>query len=389
MSVARAALIGTACSAVLVGLYLWQREPPQTGPAAPRAHARPAPAAPPVTPLAAAPRTIAASPLRAALVRAFRDAQVPREILDRLQAGDVAGVAREFAAANDAEGAVHLFDLAALCATEGHAPADGSPDERAALEATRDLPAPHATLAALIDARHAWQARFGAGCAGAALDPADVRRRLAAAAAAGNAMGVERLAAYDERPGLRLQSAALLGSARAQFRLGVAVFGTHPAEGRSWLEASAKVDADAEAYYAMCLLSGCVGAADPDAARAELESAARAGSLFALGVLASPDAAEGVRRWSRSDAIVTPVAPRDASVLGVSTPAAYGWATLAEQLANSGCFGFEFGIAADAFGNRAHFESTLRSAELEAARAAAEQLVGSTAATTRHALGCD
>lgn len=391
MSYLKASAVGLGCSALIVGFYLWQREPAASAPPRPRAAATPA-----VVPNAVAVATAAPSAapkpvsVRSALAHAFPGTPPPRALLERLAAGDVGGVARELAASDESAAAVHLFDLAALCASEGHAPAEGgSAEERAALEASAAAPAARVTLERLIETRHRWQARFAAGCASAPLDAATIHRRLGAAAVRGDAASFERLASQDAQPLARLMSAALLGNPRAQFRLGLDEMPAQPAQGRSWLEVAAKTDADAAAYYALCLLGGCAAPADPAAARTELESAARMGSLYALGLLASAGGADGPHRWSRADAIVTPVAPHDVDGLGLDSAAGYAWASLAAALASSGCFGFEFGATAEALEARPRLERSLRTVELEVARTAAGELEASSGAALRHALDCD
>ena len=391
MSYLKASAVGLGCSALIVSLYLWQREPAAPAVTKPRA-LRVLPTATNETPVAvaapaAAPKSVS---LRPALAHAFPGPPLPRAHLDRLAAGDAAGVARELGASDEPAAAVHLFDLAQLCASEGRAPAEGgSAEERAALAASASAPATRATLERLVEARHRWQARIASGCASAPLDAATIHRRLGAAAGRGDAAAAERLASQDAQPLARLTSAALLGNARAQFRLGLGALPALPAQGRSWLEVAAKTDADAAAYYAVCLLGGCAGPPDPAAARTELESAARMGSLYALGLLASAGSADGARRWSRPDAIVTPVPPRDIDALGLDPSAGYAWASLAAGLAGNGCFGFEFQATAEALDMRSRLEHSLRTVELSAARTAAGELENSTGAALRHALDCD
>jgi hypothetical protein len=393
LNLARAAAIGAGCSAAIVATFLWFGRDELAAPRPARAPAAAPPryvagwTAPAAAPAAAA---RAPTPARAALARAFHGVAPARALLERLVAGDVGAVARELGVQGDAASAVQLFDLAALCANEARAPPDGvATDERTALEAATAAPGGHDALGALIDARHQWSGRFAAGCAAASFDAGRIRRGLETAAARGDAASLERLASLDAQPYARLQSAALLGNARAQFRLALAYVAQQPPLARSWLEPAAKGDADAEAYYGGCLLSGCFGAPDPGAARTELAAAARGGSLYALGLLASSDAAGGVRHWSRADTFAAPVPPRDTEALGLEPAAAYAWSALDAELAADGCFGFEFGIAAEALDAQARFERALRPAELDAARAAAAELASTSGGAVRHALGCD
>ncbi len=392
MSYLKAIAVGLGCSAVITGVYLWQREPAATAAPAARATAR-ATAAPLASPLTVAPAARAAgpTPLRAAITHAFGSPPLSRALLDRVAAGDVAAVARELAATDDAAAAVHHADLAALCAAEGHAPPEGgTADERVALDASAGAAEAHALIAAQIDARHAWQSRFAAGCAGApALDAATVHRHLAAFASRGDATSLERLSREDGAPPARLQSAALLGNARAQFRIALGTPAAQPGAARSWLEAAAKTDAEADAYYALCLLGGCAGPPDPGLARTELESAARGGSLYALGLLASALVPDGPRRWTRSDSVVTPIVTRDLDGLALDPAQEYAWASLAAALATTGCFGFEFGVAGDALELRTRLGRALLPVELDTAQSTVRELEESSGGALRHSLGCD
>jgi hypothetical protein len=388
------ALAGLSVAGALIAAWLWRGTPPAAPGVEPAVHAPlwtvPGGAAQPSPTAAPAPAPARPTAVRAALLRRFQGVPPPRELLDLLVAGDVAAVARQLTARDEPGSAAQLWDLAALCASDGGSgAAPAGADERAALEATAGDAAAHATLAALIATRHAFAQRLAAGCAATTFDRALLERRLAASAARGEAASLERLATLDPQPLGRLTSAALLGSPRAQFRLALENLPKQPAAGRSWLEAAAKGDADAEAYYGACLLNGCFGTADAVAARAALESAARRGAPYALGLLASGGNADDLSRWSSADALVVPVPPREPDALGVDPSGRYAWASLAEQLATDGCFGFEFGTTAEALLVRGSFERTLRPAELTAARAAAAELAAGTAAATRHALGCD
>jgi len=387
-------LAGLAGAGVLIAAWLWRATPPATPEAQPPARGPlwtvPGGAAQPLSAPGAPPPAAVPAEVRAALLRRFRGTAPPRELLDRLAAGDVPSVARQLTARDEPGAAARLWDLAALCGSDGGpASASALADERAALESTAADAAAHATLAALIGTRHAFAERLAAGCAATSFDRALLERRLATSAARGDVASLERLAALDPQPLGRLTSAALLGSPRAQFRLALENLPKQPDAGRQWLEAAAKGDADAEAYYGACLLNGCFGTADPVAARAALESAARRGAPYALGLLASGASAEELGRWVPADAPVAPIPPRDPDALGVDPSGRYAWAALAAGLATDGCFGFEFATTAEALIVRSGLDQALRPAELTAARAAAAELSSATAGTTRHALGCD
>lgn len=389
----KAVAIGVGCSAAIIAAYLLLRDEP-AGPAT-----TPTVAAAPAVARAAAGVGVAAAPaalapptsVRAAIAHEFRGSALPRALLERLVAGDVASVARELASAPDPAAAVELFDLQELCGaqSEGVTSELVAADGRAALEASGVSPANRATLATLLEEHRAWHGRFRPACAATLFDTASIRARLQAAGLKGDAASLERLAQLDPRPLVRLQSAALLGDPRAAFRVALAELPKHARDGRSWLEVAAMDDPEAGAYFGICLLAGCAGEADPVAARQALESAARSGSLFALGVLASADSPDGARRWARNDELLVPVAPRDLDALGINSAAAYPWASLAASLAAHGCFGFEFRITAEALEARTRFERSLRPGELASAQAQAEELAAATLAATRHSLSCD
>jgi hypothetical protein len=318
---------------------------------------RPAPREPPVPTAASsspappastvAPPVAPAGLVRAALARRLRAAALPRELADLVAAGDIAGAAVHLAAAKGPGSAALEWDLLALCheATESGAAA-GADDELAARAALALRPDLAAVLQPMIEARHAFGVRLGAGCRNARQDPAAIQRRLAVSAASGDAASLERLTAVDGAPQARLQSAALLGSSLAQFRLALTLLAERPGTpartaeqrqaGLSWLQAAAKGDADAESYYGGCLLDGCPGAPDPLAARAALESAARRGSSQALGLLSGGGGSEPANDWSGTEDVVAGLPPRYLDSLGLDAADHYAWAVLAARLARDG-----------------------------------------------------
>jgi hypothetical protein len=387
----RAIAIGAAVSAMLIAGYWWLRDArpePESGAASARVStpgAMPPPSATVPSPAAA----LTGSPLPAALTHAFHDVPLPRALMERLEKGDVVAVAGALERSGDPTAAVQLGDLAALCATVATAdPASEGVEARAALIAGGAGPDARAVIDSGVVAVASWRARARPGCAAAAFDPARIRARLEAAAAAGDAASLERLAEQDPLPLLRLQSAALLGSARAQYRVALAILSTQPFGARGWLDAAAKRNPDAAALQAGCVLTGCFGPPDAPAARSAFESAARRGALFALGTLSSAEAAGGPRRWARSDAPLVPSAPGGPEALGLDASSAFAWTAFAAALARSGCFGFEFLPAAEALEAEARFKRNLRPAELDAARAAAAALEAADGAGVRRALGC-
>jgi len=373
-------------------LWWWLQPMPAPQPAEPAAGDWPPrlPASQP-RPAPAAPAEPARSPVRAALLRAFHDRPPDRATLEALAKGEVGSIAERLARDPSSAAAAELSDLERLCRDlAGASTAAGALEEQRAIQLAggADAGARAVIEAGLVQA-HEFRTRFAAGCAAARLDREAVRARLEASAAAGDPASLERLAEQDPAPLARLQSAALLGNARAQYLLAQALYATQPLGARSWLESAARGDADAEAYLGACQLSGCFGSADPAAARRSLESAARRGALYALGALGSAEAAGAPHRWAAADAPVVPVAPRAPDVLGLDAAQNYAWAALDAALARDGCFGFEFGIAAEALDGAERLERALRPAELDAARRAADALEAADGAAARRALGCD
>ncbi len=390
----RPAWLGAAVALLaLAGLLYWRAQRP------PSASAATGLAPPALTVIISAPvATTAAGPaavplasvlLRSALTARFRDFGGVRESLGPLYDGDVAGAARALGQSRQPGAAAALAELATLCSGSDDPAGDGArtAEARGRLAAARDRTAT-AALESLIEAERAARARLRAGCVATAFDRAAIERKLGASAQAGDAASLERLAASGALPVTRLQSAAVLGSPRAAQRLGLDRLHDEPLVARSWLEMAARGDADAEAFYAHCLLAGCFGAPDPVAGRAALESAARRGALYALGLLAAPAVPDAPNRWSPAGALVATLQPPGADAAGEVLDR-YAWSRLAGELAASGCFGFELTIAADALGTRARLDRTLALPELALATGRARDLATAIGATIRQARGCD
>ena len=333
---------------------------------------------------------LASALLRSALTARFRDVGGASESLRPLYDGDIAGAARALGDSGQPGAAAALAELAALCSEADDPAGDAARagEARGRLAALRDRAA-SAALESLIEAERGARARLRAGCAATTFDRAAIERRLGESAQAGDAASLERLAGSGALPVTRLQSAAVLGSPRAAERLGLDRLRDEPLVARSWLESAARGDADAEAVYANCLLAGCVGTPDPVAGRATLESAARHGALYALGLLAAPAVPDTPNRWSPAGALVAPLPPPAADAAGGDALDRYAWSELAGELAAAGCFGFELTIAADALGTRARLDRTLAPSELVAATGRARDLADAVGATIRHARGCD
>ena len=402
-AVRRSLLFVAAISTGLLLAVWWLTQggaPPLRPPQAAQVTALPVPsvpssAAPQATP-AASPSSAAAA-VRAALTRRLHDLPVPHAVLEALAEGRVAAALELLAAAPVAPAAAIAWEVVELC-REGE-PLAGPEREAApaALALLRGRPSAEQQLGALISAQRELAARLKAGCAQAPLDAAAARRRLEAQAAAGDAQSLERLARSDAAGASRLQSAALLGSPGAAFRLGLELLqsgrnaagaGERRQAGLSWLKAAAQGSADAEAWYASCLLEGCGGAADPAAARAALESAARRGSIYALGLLSAPPT-DSPAPWSTPEDVVAPLPSADAAAFGLDGASHYAWSVLAARLATAGCFGFAWRSTAEALTAPERIAPSLSPAGLAAAAAAAELLVNEAAGPARAALGCE
>ena len=376
------AILGVVAATVAATLgYLWwssRGEPPS----APDVGAPPPAAiAPTIRGLSAAPAPAVAAAavpvtetlLRAALQRRFRGL-LARDLEDLLRAGNVRDVASRLAGAPAPGAAAALAELAALCQDTA---APGT-DEAAA----GTSPA----LAALEHARHTALERLRGGCAATRFDAAAIAERLTATANAGDIASLERVALSGVAPA-RLASAALLGAPRAQWRLALDQQKEHPELARSWLEAAARHDADAAAYYGNCLLAGCFGVPDPVAARAALEAAARRGSVTALGLLAG--ATDTTSPWSSPDVPVTPVLAPNVDALGLGPTDRVAWATLAADLARRGCFGLYLSTAALALGARDRLAAQLTPSTGELGDRAGRTLLAETGPATRESLGCN
>jgi hypothetical protein len=334
--------------------------------------------APPPAAAAAPAGAVTETLLRAALQRRFHGV-LPRELEDRLRAGGVREVAERLAGATAPGSAAALAELAALCQESAATGAD---------EATARAPQSPGTAAALAPleaARRTALERLRGGCAAAHFDLAAINERLTATANGGDVASLERLALSGIGPA-RLASAALLGAPRAQWRMALDQQKEHPQLARSWLEAAARKDADAGAYYGSCLLAGCFGTPDPVAARAALEAAARRGSVAALGLLVGADAAGP---WSSPDVPVVPVPPPGTDALGLGSTDRLAWATLAGELARRGCFGLDLPSAALALGARDRLAAQLAPSAGELGDGAGKALLAETGDATRESLGCN
>ena len=396
MSGTRLLLAALVAGAALAALLWWRSGPPPGAPAAPRPTAAPAAATYDIAPQHLPSSTVPASTplagrvLRAALLEHLRAAPLPRELLERLAAGDVAEVARRLAGASEPGSAALLAELQALCrvVAEPAIEADAA-EARLMLGSAARQPAVGAALEALVGARREAESRLAAGCARARFDSAAIDRELAASARNGDAASLVRLALAGAGDPGKLGSAALLGAPRAQLRLGADELRDQPAIARSWLETAARRDADAAAYYGTCLLAGCGAPPEPVAARAMLEAAARRGAPFALGLLSSGPATEDVHRWTPASAFVSPVVASDPDALGVAAADRYAWAALAGRLADRGCFGFDLRLAADALAARPRLERSLSPADAAAGELAATELEASAGGEARRARGCE
>ncbi|MBS0376073.1 MAG: hypothetical protein JSR73_15950 [Proteobacteria bacterium] len=378
-----------AGAAVLTALLLERPATPESPPSPavrpvlPAASVAPPPAAhaAPAEGSALAPRVV-----RAVLHERLHSPALSPERLEALAAGRIAPVAAALRAAREPGAAALLADLAALCESLPDS-ADGAAARDALGVAGRDALAV-ASLERLAGAVHAARATLEAGCAATSFDAAGIRSALEAGARAGDPHSVERLAFLSRGDAGRLASAALLGMPRAQLRLALDQLPGQPAAARSWLEAAAKQDPEAEALLGACLLGGCGAGPDPAAARAALESAAGHGAPVALGWLAAGAGGEDPSRWSPAGALVTPLPPAHPEALGLTPVERYAWAALAAGLAADGCFGLDLDLAAGALAARARLERALSPAEAAEGTAAAAALESRTGASARQSRGC-
>ncbi len=391
----KAAVAGVLALA-LVAWWALRVAPPDATAPPPASRAPQAPAgrvvtrAAPTEPLRSTALGVEAAVGKAAMLMRLAPAGLGRGHLDRLLAGDVATAAKALAASSDPGAAAALAELAAFCdeltaTAPGSAAAEATP---VADPANRD-PTLTATLGALTEARRSARERLRGRCAATRFDHAAIERQLSERALAGDAASLERQVRSGALPASRLESAALLGSARAQLQLGLDRLHDTPATARTWLEAAARTDPEAGGLYGGCLLDGCGGPRDPLQARAVLEAAARRGSAYALGLLSTPPGTDTSGHWSVPLVGVSPVPPHGLDELGLSSAERYAWASLAGELGQAGCFGFDLAAAGEALAARGRLERTLSPSDLAAGVDAAARLIAQDAPALRRARGCD
>ncbi len=373
-----------AATALLIGAAWWTRPLlPEVGPL-PDAPARtlvvaaPPPATRPVTPVL---EPLAAQTLASAVAGRYLAPALPADTARLLAAGDVEGAARALQGSADPNAPAALAGLSDWCL-------------ELAVAATDEAPAPavlaprlRARFEQLADARRHARARLADGCASARLDATAIAERLRASALAGNGASLERAVLDGLLPPARLGAAAVLGAPRAGYLLALELWGSHPEDARGWLATVAPRDAEAAAYLAACRLAGCGGPADAAGGQHALEAAARRGSNWALGLLASPGAGREPYRWLAAATTVSPLPPTEAT-LPLSAAERYGWARLAAGLAQDGCFGFDLGAAGEALGAAERVGELLSPAALDAAGLRAGALAADAGAETRAARGC-
>ncbi len=380
--------------AVLPAAGLWWRQQPAPAPAARAPVARPPPARAAdasavvaVGPDAAA-RQLAAQVLASAVAARYLAPGLPAAATALLRAGDVAGTVRALEASTEASAPAGLAALAGWCQELGQGAAEARDDWRTRLAPLPRSRAEALALEQLVEADHRARSALADGCARVRFDTQVIVARLQATALEGNAASLERAALDGLLPPERLRAAALLGAPQAQFRVALELWGSHPEDARQWLAAAAAHDPQAAAYYANCQLAGCGTAPDPVAGQAALEEAARRGSGYALGLLASPGGSAEPYRWAPPDATLSPVPPVDPALLTASAVERYAWATLAAQLAADGCFGFDLGSAAEALFAAGRLESLLSPSALQAGRSQATSLGAQAGPALRAARGC-
>lgn len=336
---------------------------------------------------------------RAQLAIHFDRLRVPGSVLDRLAAGEVAGVAAELRARNDDDATLALQALGDVCLARIGDTTLRAADARQWMIGVPS-PGTEARIDAAIDAQLAWAARFRAGCdAAGLLRGGDLRTevdaRIVQCSSRGNphcrAIAAEN-APHAERVAM-LRGAAALGSVDAQSSL-LGWLEHDPSatpeqqrareqEARVWREALAKADPDWRAAYLGCFDKDCDPARiDPTVARRALESAAREGAFGALASLATSErvaidyAAVGDR--------VAPVVP---AYVNPSETDAYAWRAVTERLAMQGCLGI-WPNWAWLVGATAAAERELRPSQLEDARRLAAEHWSQYGAPVAASRGC-
>jgi hypothetical protein len=414
VSVARL-VAGIAVAAALIFAALWwyaRPDAPVTPAGTPVAATAPAEMRPDATAggAAAAPTASAgvrgAEPLvpilasaRAQLAIHFGRLRVPGSVLDRLAAGEVAGVAAELRGRGDDDATLALNALGDLCLARIGDTTLRAAEARQWMIAAPD-PGTEARIDATVDAQLAWSARFRAGCEAAGLLRGgdlrtEVDARIVQCSARGNP-GCRAIAAENapapERIAM-LRGAAVLGSVEAQSSL-LGWLEHDPSatpeqrrareqEARVWREALAKADPDWRAAYLGCFERDCdPSRIDPAVARRALESAAREGSFGALLLLATSE-----RVAIENAAIDERGTPNFAAYVNPSETDAYAWRAVTERLAMQGCLGV-WPNWASLVGATAAAERELRPSQLEDARRLAADYWSQYGAPVAGSRGC-
>jgi hypothetical protein len=320
--------------------------------------------------------------LRAELRARFHDTPLNSALTDALTAADVSSVANVLATSSERGDAARLSDLYQVCETFGAPEARAPPPLSASTGNMALLSKIHALSSVYIE-------HLQASCGSAHLDRSAIHQQLLLSAAQGDTASLDRLSASEPQHAGKLESAALLGNARAQLRLALRLLSSQPATARSWLESAIKTNSTANALYGSCLLTGCFGTPDPPEARHALESAATDGNSYALALLSgeSPDA---VNDWLQEELInANLVIANPVNGFGLSIQEQYAWATFAAHLASRGCFGFDLKTTGAALNAYSRLESALRAGDIVPAHAAADKLIHASGGHAAHLRGCD
>lgn len=340
--------------------------------------------------------------VRATLTADFARTKLAAEDLEALARGDVPGVVARLYARTDGDATAALARLWSICVVK---PGRVDLERR---ELSQWMPERvSAELAARVDTsigqQRQWSDRFASGCETAGFarggpGRARIMERLRTCADAGHADCLATLATWDDadpaKRTSRLQSAALLGSLEAQHLLLTQLEYAPNAKSeamqatiRYWRQVLAKSDPEYRAAFGSCTDPAC----DPDArdtatVRADLEAAAREGSVYALATLGGVDTGDGGASTADTD-----FAPAGATVkppyVNASDVDAYAWKALLEKLALQGCLGF-WPNWATYVGSREDAERKLRPAQLSEANTLADRYYDEYGAKVAATRGC-
>lgn len=346
--------------------------------------------------------------VRAQIYYDFARTKLSAEDREALARGDVPDVVARLYARTDGDATAALARLWSICIIKpgrvdlGRQELSQWMPERVSAEVA-------ARVDTSIEQQRQWSDRFARGCETAgfsrgttgARDSASRARimdRLRTCADAGHADCLATLAQWDDadpKSTSRLQSAALLGSIDAQYLLLMRLESAPNANTeaiqasiRYWRQALAKSDPEYRAAFGSCTDPACDPAArDVQTVRADLEAAAREGSLYALATLGGVDAGDDGGMSSADMDFAPPGATVKPAYVNTSEVDAYAWKSLLEKLALQGCLGF-WPNWATYVGSREEAERKLRPAQLSEASALASRYYDEYGAKVAATRGC-